>query len=669
MAGDYYSHSNFPQTNTRASSALMRAELDKIEVGCDKLPNLPGNGAEIVTIKADATGLESKTPAELHLARDDGDAYTGTHDFTGATVQLSAATGATQLASDNSTKLATTAFVNAVSFNAALPVQTVGDAGKFIQTDGTNASWVGVLPSQTGNNGKVLQTDGVDVSWQTAFPLGIANGGTLPSKQGTYTTAATFNMPDLTGSAGLMIFPTNSVATASDGWTVTFGTAAKALVAGVTPHGSWGSNLAALAPPLKASATITGIAAVMGVAQITASTVAIFYYAGSSGAGVVIYDTSDDTMGTPVSLHAVSSSDYAPCIYATATGFVCSSATTTNYYINACTVSGKVITAVASTVIAYTNKSGSDQHPLQKLSDTSYLLVDNSGQCNAITVSGTTVTAGADTNYVTGLSGTYYGQLGVKVVNSTTVLVAMAAGAGAPFTLNARCITVSGTTATPQANATGAVTLSSLSYAGGLRDYAAGGPFLCAYRRSDNSYLDAVGISVSGVNATIGAAVALTTSSATIGYVATNYLAARSESILPYSSSVMLCATTAGSTLVAVSISGTTLTVGGNYITSGTPYLHKDVSTDSAFLVFSHGGTQADIITVSGTTIIQAEATNPWGYGSNDVVCFATPTFAGVSVKVAGTWYGDYTYPLVPISATRGAYTTTNTLLIRGPLE
>ena len=109
-------------------------------MGFDKLPNLPGNGAEIVTIKADATGLESKTPAELHLARDDGDTYTGTHDFTGATVQLSAATGATQLASDNSTKLATTAFVNAVSFNAALPVQTVGDAGKFIQTDGTNAS-------------------------------------------------------------------------------------------------------------------------------------------------------------------------------------------------------------------------------------------------------------------------------------------------------------------------------------------------------------------------------------------------------------------------------------------------------------------------------------------------------------------------------------------------
>ena len=137
----YYDHSGFPQTNTRASSALMRAELDAVEQGFDKLPVLSGNGSEIVTVKADATGLESKTQVELHLVRDDGDTYTGAHDFTGATVSLSAATASTQVASDNSTKVATTAFVNSVAMNAALPAQSIGDAGKYIQTDGTNASW------------------------------------------------------------------------------------------------------------------------------------------------------------------------------------------------------------------------------------------------------------------------------------------------------------------------------------------------------------------------------------------------------------------------------------------------------------------------------------------------------------------------------------------------
>lgn len=136
---EYYDHQGFPQTNTRASSSLMRAELDAVEQGFDKLPVLAGNGGEIVTVKADATGLESKTQVELHLVRDDGDVYTGAHDFTGATI-----TAPTQSTADSSTKVATTAFVNNVAMNPALPNQT-GNAGKFVTTDGTNASWGSVV--------------------------------------------------------------------------------------------------------------------------------------------------------------------------------------------------------------------------------------------------------------------------------------------------------------------------------------------------------------------------------------------------------------------------------------------------------------------------------------------------------------------------------------------
>lgn len=64
-----------------------------------------------------------------------GDAYTGAHDFTGATVNA-----ATQTVGDSTTKVATTAFVTATSFASALPGQA-GNAGKFVTTDGTNASW------------------------------------------------------------------------------------------------------------------------------------------------------------------------------------------------------------------------------------------------------------------------------------------------------------------------------------------------------------------------------------------------------------------------------------------------------------------------------------------------------------------------------------------------
>lgn len=57
----------------------------------------------------------------------------------------------------------------------ALPSQT-GQAGKFLTTDGTDASWADVdaLPSQTGHSGAVLTTDGTDASWvdtDTIYPV------------------------------------------------------------------------------------------------------------------------------------------------------------------------------------------------------------------------------------------------------------------------------------------------------------------------------------------------------------------------------------------------------------------------------------------------------------------------------------------------------------------
>lgn len=53
----------------------------------------------------------------------------------------------------------------------ALPSQT-GQNGKYLKTDGTNASWDtpagGSLPSQAGNSGKFLTTDGTNASWATS---------------------------------------------------------------------------------------------------------------------------------------------------------------------------------------------------------------------------------------------------------------------------------------------------------------------------------------------------------------------------------------------------------------------------------------------------------------------------------------------------------------------
>ena len=59
-----------------------------------------------------------------------------------------------------------------LTFGAAgssFPTQT-GQAGKFLTTDGTDASWAAVdaLPSQTGQAGEFLQTDGTTATWEPA---------------------------------------------------------------------------------------------------------------------------------------------------------------------------------------------------------------------------------------------------------------------------------------------------------------------------------------------------------------------------------------------------------------------------------------------------------------------------------------------------------------------
>ena len=58
--------------------------------------------------------------------------------FTGTPTAPTATTGTT------TTQIATTAFVAATAFNTALPNQT-GNAGKFVTTDGTNASWANIV--------------------------------------------------------------------------------------------------------------------------------------------------------------------------------------------------------------------------------------------------------------------------------------------------------------------------------------------------------------------------------------------------------------------------------------------------------------------------------------------------------------------------------------------
>ena len=104
----------------------------------------------------------------------------GTLGVTGATT-LQAATGLTRSPGDNTTNFATTAFVTAAAALLATlnspaftgvptaPTASTGTSTNQIATTAyvTAVSLTSVLPGQTGNAGKYISTDGTNASWQT----------------------------------------------------------------------------------------------------------------------------------------------------------------------------------------------------------------------------------------------------------------------------------------------------------------------------------------------------------------------------------------------------------------------------------------------------------------------------------------------------------------------
>jgi hypothetical protein len=88
--------------------------------------------AELLRLSGVTSPLQTQIDAKGAIA---GQAWTGTHNYTGAAITVPTAT-----AGDSTNNAASTAFVAATAFSAALPGQS-GNAGKFVRTNGTTASW------------------------------------------------------------------------------------------------------------------------------------------------------------------------------------------------------------------------------------------------------------------------------------------------------------------------------------------------------------------------------------------------------------------------------------------------------------------------------------------------------------------------------------------------
>lgn len=56
---DFYNHGSYPTTGSVATSSALRAELDSVAAGFDKMPALTGNQGKVVRVNASGTMLEA----------------------------------------------------------------------------------------------------------------------------------------------------------------------------------------------------------------------------------------------------------------------------------------------------------------------------------------------------------------------------------------------------------------------------------------------------------------------------------------------------------------------------------------------------------------------------------------------------------------------------------
>jgi hypothetical protein len=145
MSNNFYNHSGFPAANANGSSATMRAELDSIAAGFDKLPALTGNGDKAIYVNTAGTALEARAVTGVPAS---SVSFTPTGTIASTDVQAAVAEAASE-ALQKSSNLSDVA--NAATARTNLSVGGLAD----------NNTWTG---TQTFRDNKFAITDDSDTS-------------------------------------------------------------------------------------------------------------------------------------------------------------------------------------------------------------------------------------------------------------------------------------------------------------------------------------------------------------------------------------------------------------------------------------------------------------------------------------------------------------------------
>lgn len=545
-----------------------------------------------------------------------GQAWSGTHSFAGtssfagATSFAVGPTAPTATAGTATTQLATTAFVASTALVSALPGQ-VGNAGKFVTTDGSNASWANVPSGMYRNAGGT----GVSVTLDAPTTVGGYQFHVWP---GTYTFDAT-TLALNTAFSFKAMFGSTVAFDATNNVRVNFTTTANA----AADQWSYLTNKS-IAQGLWAGASVTyGRGQTIGASELSNATrclgsctlangmvISGYVQGGSTNLRLSGYNPSTGVQGTTVSVSGITTAGMSCTgVYAIgATGFV--------FITSAHAIAGTVATDGTITVgtmkdMPWTGTPQAGAGCAVEMTSGTYVAQMCNGsnvQFCAFTVSGTTVTMG--TVYTGGaLTDVQYGRGYMATASATTgCSIFFAYGAGA-LNYYANSFTLSGTVVTIGTLKTVFATTLNSQFGPSYISTLAADKYFAVFSGNTSGQIQGAVLTVSGGVITINSAISLGVGNA--NWASSFNYENPQENQLAYPTS---CAyQTSGlmvrkyaadtylvqhaSSLVAVSISGTT-TSPGTVLTSH--YLGRTVSGTWLCLDAS---SQLNTITVSGNTI------------------------------------------------------------------
>ena len=289
---EWYDHTTYPSVGAAGSSSAMRAELDLIEAGFDKLPTLSGNGSKITAINSGGTAMEAitttgtgsgvratsptlVTPTIGVATATSVNKVAITAPATSATLTL--ANGSTLVTSGaNSLTLTTTGAPN-VTLPTTGTLSTL-TSGTAVTPSGTSVDFTG-LPS--GVNRITVIFSGVSTNGSSRMMIQIGDSGGVEATSYTSVSVGSLSPDTVTGSSfttGFGLNPENA-SSAISGAMVLMRITSNAWIASGTFSNSLSSSIVTCGGDKSLSGTLdrVRITTVNGTDTYDGGTVNIFY--------------------------------------------------------------------------------------------------------------------------------------------------------------------------------------------------------------------------------------------------------------------------------------------------------------------------------------------------------------------------------------------------------